>query len=228
MKLSEKTFNILKNFSNINSGIQFKAESSVLRTISPHKNILAKAVVDDVFPVDFCIYDLGEFLAVVNLHKEDCALAFDNKNAIIYGLSGRSKIKYRGCEPNMIVIPPEKELVLPQPEINITLSDTDFRWISKISNILGSPNISIVSDGNMVSIDTVDVSNDSSHTESLELMYGNGDTYTMMFKTENILKMLPGNYKVDISSKGIGLFTNTDIELEYFITTEIGSVYTSN
>ena len=56
MKLSEKTLNLLKNFSTINQSILFKQGSS-LRTISVMKNILAEAVIDEEIPQDFGIYD---------------------------------------------------------------------------------------------------------------------------------------------------------------------------
>ena len=49
MKLSDKTVNILKNFSSINQSILFK-EGNKLRTISVMKNILAEAEIDEDIP----------------------------------------------------------------------------------------------------------------------------------------------------------------------------------
>ena len=64
MKLSEKTFNLLKNFSSINQSILFK-EGKSLRTMSVMKNILAE--VEEDFTKDFAIYDLVQFLNNVSL-----------------------------------------------------------------------------------------------------------------------------------------------------------------
>ena len=61
MKLSEKTLNILKNFSSINQSILVK-QGNQLRTISVAKNILAEAEIKEDFPRDFAIYDLNQFL----------------------------------------------------------------------------------------------------------------------------------------------------------------------
>jgi hypothetical protein len=47
----------------------------------------------------------------------------------------------------------------------------------------------------------------------------------MVFKTENITKVLAGGYDVKISSKGISHFTNKKIPLQYWITTEAGSKF---
>jgi len=49
MKLSEKTLNILKNFSSINQSILVK-QGNQLRTISVAKNILAEAEIKEDFP----------------------------------------------------------------------------------------------------------------------------------------------------------------------------------
>ena len=225
MKLSSETIGVLKNFGNINSGI-FLKKGKTVKTVSSHKNILAQATIPDEIPADFGIYDLNEFLSVVSLHKDDLNLEFDSKNVVISGLKGRSKIKYRSCDATMVVSPPDKALALNDPEIQFDLSAEDFRWILDAANVLGSPQISVESDGTKVTLNTLDVSNDSAHTESLELdVEGSGNKYRMVFKTENISKILSGSYEVKISSKGISHFKNKKTALEYWITTEVGSTF---
>ncbi len=225
MKLSDNTLSVLKNFGAINSGIYLR-QGKTVKTVSTHKNILAQATIPDEIPNDFGIYDLNEFLSVVSLHKNDLELEFDSKNVIISGLKGRSKIKYRACDPEMISTPPEKGLQMPEPEISFDISAEDFRWILDAANVLGSPQIAVQSDGEVVTINTIDVQNDSAHTESLQLeTNGNGNKYKMIFKTENISKILSGSYEVKISSKGISYFKNKKFPLEYWITTEIGSTF---
>ena len=66
MKLSGETVDVLKNFSNINQNILIK-EGTQLRTMSTMKNILAEAPIKEVFPREFGIYDLTEFLGVLTL-----------------------------------------------------------------------------------------------------------------------------------------------------------------
>lgn len=225
MKLSDNTLSVLKNFGAINSGI-FLRQGKTVKTVSTHKNILAQATIQDEIPNDFGIYDLNEFLSVVSLHKNDLELEFDSKDVIISGLKGRSKIKYRACDPEMISTPPEKGLQMPEPEISFDISAEDFRWILDAANVLGSPQISVQSDGEVVTINTIDVQNDSAHTESLQLeTNGTGNKYKMIFKTENISKILSGSYEVKISSKGISHFKNKKVPLEYWITTEVGSTF---
>ena len=223
MKLSNDTINLLKNFASINQGIYFK-QGKTIKTVSPQKNIMAEVTVDEDFPVDFGVYDLNNFLSVISLHKDDPTLNFEDKNILISGLKGRSKIKYRFCEPSMIVVPPEKNIVMPDPEIKFTLNAEDFDWVLRAAAVLSSPHIAIESDGQKVFVSTLDLQNDSAHTDSIEIAEGNGDKYRMIFKTEN-LKMISGTYEVSLSSKGISHFKNKNKNLQYWITTEAGSKF---
>lgn len=224
MKLSDNTLTILKNFGNINSGIYLKKGKTV-RTVSQQKNILALATIPDEIPSDFGIYDLNEFLSVVSLHKDDLELQFDAMNVIISGLKGRSKIKYRFCEPTMVQTVPDKELSI-EPDIAFDMSAEDFRWVLDAANVLGSPHIAVESDGTVVRIVTLDLANDASHTDSLDLdTKGNGNKYRMILKTENMQKILSGSYEVKITSKGISHFKNKKFPVEYWVTTEVGSTF---
>jgi hypothetical protein len=117
MKLSNDTLSVLKNFGTINQGLFFK-QGKILKTVSSHKNILAEVTIKEDIPAEFGVYDLNNFLSVVSLHKDDPSFEFDEKHVVICGNKGRSKIKYRFCEPTMIVTPPEKAIAMPDPEIS--------------------------------------------------------------------------------------------------------------
>ena len=224
MKLSNETISVLKNFGAINQGILFKP-GKTLKTVSSHKNILAQVDIKEDIPAEFGIYDLNNFLSVISLHKDDPSFEFDDKQVTIVGNKGRSKIKYRFTPANMIVTPPEKSLSMPESEIKFELSSEDFDWVMRAAGVLSSPQIAIESDGKKVTIVTLDLQNDSAHTDALEVAEGNGNKYKMVFKTENITKIMSGSYEVSISSKGISHFKNKNLPLQYWITTEQGSKF---
>ena len=160
------------------------------------------------------------------MFKEGAELEFDSKDVIIKGMGGRSKTRYRTTDPSMIVVAPDKRPNLPTVEVEFTLTEDDFNWILRCSNVLGSPNIGIESNGDVVSLTTFDVSDNSVHTNSvvLENVNANGQSYKLIFKSEN-LKMLPGTYNVEISSKGIAKFVGESNGLVYYVTLETSSVY---
>ena len=223
MKLSNETLSILKNFGAINQGIFFK-KGKTLKTVSSHKNILVQANINEEVPADFGVYDLNNFLSVISL-SSDPTFEFEDKNVVIVGNKGRSKTKYRFCEPTLIVTPPEKELSMPDPDITIELSLDDFADVMRTAAVLSSPQIAVESDGSKVNLATLDTANDSAHTNTLEMGSGDGKVYKMIFKTENLSKILSGSYTVNISSKGIAHFKNKNVDLQYWITTEQGSKF---
>lgn len=216
MKLSNETLTVLKNFSGINQGIQFK-KGSKLTTVSSGKTVLAQANLKDVFPQDFCVYDLNQFLSVNSLFKDSAELNFDDSNVIFK--SGRSKISYRMTAKEMIVTPPEKEITLPSVDCEFKLTQEDYEWVMKTASVLSSPHIGVQSDGDSVEVITFDANDNSAHTNSIQVGEGNGKKYKIVFKTENI-KLIPGTYDVKISFKGIGHFQNTTNDIQYWIAFE--------
>lgn len=224
MKLSNETLAVLKNFGNINQGILFK-QGKTLKTVSSHRNILAEVSITEEIPTEFGVYDLNNFLSVVSLHKDEPTFDFDSHHVVIQGNKGRSKIKYRFCDPNMIVTAPDKAINMPEAEIKFTLTSEDFDWVLRAASVLSSPQVAVDSDGKNINIVTLDLQNDSAHTDSLEIADGNGDKYRMIFKTENLTKLMPGSYEVKISSAGIAHFKHSKIDLQYWVTTETGSKF---
>jgi len=215
MKLSNETLTVLKNFSSINQGIQFK-QGTKLTTVSAGKTVLAQANLKDEFPQDFCVYDLNQLLSVHSLHK-DSDLSFDDSNVIFK--SGRSSTKYRKTAKEMIVTPPEKEITLPSVDVSFTLSEEDYNNIMKVASVLSSPHIAVESDGDAVQLVAFDALDNSAHTNSIQVGEGNGKKFKIVFKTENI-KLIPGSYGVEISFKGIAHFKNTKDDIQYWIAFE--------
>ena len=223
MKLSKHTLNMLKNFSDINMSIEIK-KGNLLRTVSVQKNILAQAELEDEFPKDFAIYELNRFLGAVSLF-DDPELEFNAKSVNI-GITKHSA-DYVYCDPSMIVTPPENNITFPDPEVKFTLTQDSLSQIMRASNVLGTPEIAIEGGphpNDSIRIKALDVNNDSTDTFQVVLDENSGHTFRFVFKTEN-MKMIPGNYDVEISSKGISHFTLQGQKLEYWIATEASSKY---
>ena len=223
MKLSKHTLSMLKNFSDINMSIEIK-EGNILRTVSVQKNILAQAELEDSFPQDFAIYELNRFLGAVSLF-DDPEFRFNGKSANIG--TTRHSVDYVYCDPSMIVTPPENNITFPEPEVKFTLSQDALSQIMKASNVLGTPEISIEGGphpNDSIRVKALDVNNDSTDTFKVVLDEKSGHTFRFVFKTEN-MKMIPGNYDVEISSKGISHFTLQGQNLQYWIATESTSSF---
>ena len=221
MKLSEPTINILKNFATINAGMQFK-EGSVIRTISKGQNVLGKATVTENFEKDFVIYDLNRFLSLCSsLTDPEIVINTDANNLTVK--SGTSKTIYGLADGSMIVAPPAKELKIENAEVNFRLTKEDMNQVLKMSGILGLPNVAVIGDGSEICISALDVKNADTDIFSIKVGKTTAN-FKLIFNTEN-LKMVPGNYDVAISSKGISHFKHATDPIEYWIATEAGSKY---
>ena len=222
MKISNKTLDILKNFSEINQSILIK-KGRKLKTVSALKNILAHADVEEDFPQDFAIYQLNEFIGVLSTMSNP-NLTFHDKYVMLSQENGACT-KYFYAEPS-VVISPEKDIVMPSEEINFTLLEKQYNDLLKMSSILQLNDILVKgcpkSNGQYLAV--TNKKNDTSNDYSVKVGEGVTEPYKMYFKTEN-LKMVAGDYNVNISSKGISHFENMTIKLDYWIALEPDSKY---
>ena len=218
MKLSNETVNVLKNFSTINQGLEFK-QVKTIKTVSSSKALMAEATLTDDFPETFCIYDLNQFLSVNSLFKDKPELVFDDANVVF--TSGRNKVKYRKTAKSMIVSAPDKTITLPSIDVSFTLKAEDYHWIMDTAKVLSSPHIAIQSDGDAVEIVTFDAVNDSAHVNSMQIegLDGGRKKYRIVFNTENF-KMIPGSYEVNVSFGVISHYKNTKDNIQYWMASE--------
>ena len=215
MKLSDKTINLLKNFSDINQSILFK-KGNKLRTISVMKNIMAEAEIQEDFPKDFAIYDLTQFLRGVFLHNQP-ELDFANDGHVVIR-EGKTRSKYFFADPSVIVVPPEKSLTLPTMDVEFELAAEQLEKIRKAVLAFQLPDLSVIGEAGVVKLVVHDKKNDTSN--DFQVLVGETDgEFCFHFKVENI-KVIPGDYKVSISSKLLSKFINTDYDLTYYIALE--------
>jgi hypothetical protein len=220
MKLSDRTINLLKNFSSINQSILFK-EGNSLRTISVMKNILAEANIAEDIPRDFGIYDLNQFLNGLNLHQS-AELDFQNDGYVVIK-EGRSRSKYFFADPNVIVTPPEKSISLPTEDVCFTLDTNQLDKLLKAAAVYQLPDLSAVGEAGVVKIVVRDKKNETSNDFSI-IVGETEDKFSFNFKVENI-KIIPGSYDVVVSKKLLSRFKSTQYDLTYYIALEPDSTF---
>jgi len=217
--LSKKTLDVLKNFSTINSSIVFRKGSTV-RTISNAENILAKFTGEEVFPTDFAIYDLSQFLSGISLFN-DPQLEFTS-NDFVSIRGGRTSAKYYFSDPEITLkSAPEKNVKFPGADIQFNLTGEELLQLQKASAIYGLPDLTFQSEGGLDNIKLIlsDKENDTSNTYDLSVAGTAIDSFALDLKIENI-RLLPGDYTVKVSKHKISEWTNTDLDLIYYIALE--------
>ncbi len=220
MKLSDKTFNLLKNFATINNSILVK-KGNQLRTISVAKNILAEANIEEDFPRDFGIYDLNQFLNGLCLHQ-DPEMDFSEESYLSIR-EGKRRVKYFFADPNVIITPPEKAITLPSEDVSFELRTEQLDKLLKAAAIYQLPDLAVVGGEGVVKILVRDKKNDTSNDFSI--VVGETDKeFSFNFKVENI-KILPGTYDVIVSQKLLSRFTSKNHDLLYYIALEPDSTF---
>lgn len=226
MQLNDTTIQVLKNFAQINSNIVID-QGNTIKTVSEAKNVFATATLKDTFPSRFGIYDLNEFLGVLNL-VDSPTFKPDAGFATISDGSGRSKIKYYFSDPDMLTSP-TRNVIMPPADIEFRLDTETLSRIKSAASALGHSEVAITPSNGVITMTIFDKENATGNTFSIDIpgKYEAGTNFSLVFNINNLKKLIPTNYNVAISSKLISHFTSedSDLPIEYFVALEKTSKY---
>jgi len=219
MKISKPTANILKNFATINNNLLVR-EGRSLKTMSVQKNIVASTSVPEQFPQDFGIYDLQEFLSVVDLFEDP---EFDFNDKFVTIKEGKKKIKYFAASESVLVFP-TKDIVMPSEDVAFTLTAGSLQTVLKAASVLSAEDLTLVGEGGTISIKVHDKKNPTANSFDMDLEVPTEDTFTVNLKI-SYLKMMPDDYEVVLCKKRISRFKAIKSDLTYFIAMETDSSF---
>ena len=224
MKLSDHTIEVLKNFATINQNLVIK-EGSTLTTMSAMKNIVAKADVEESFDKEVAIYDLNEFLASISLFTSPILEFNEGFVTIKEENSPKNSLKYFYSDPS-VVTSPSKTITMPSKEVSFTLNGENLNKLKRAAGVIQAPDLVLEKKDADVFLTVKDKKNDTANTFSIDVdTKTEGSNFKFFYKVEN-LKVMEGNYDVEISSKNISHYTNKSSAVEYWIALEPESPYT--
>lgn len=215
MKLSENTLSVLKNFAAINSGAVLNV-GKVQKTISPEKSIMVEATIEDDIPTQFGIYDLNQFLGNLTTLKNP-ELTFKSDTVTLD--DGELSFDYHACSANLIITPPDKDLVLKNVDVSFSLPNDTLQKLIKVATMNSLPNLSVLGKNGELLLCIHEKANDTSNIGTIKIGEYAGQDFTATFKTEN-LKLLPGDYNVEIQKGAFAKFVSVAGNLKYFVALE--------
>ena len=216
MKLSNETIDVLKNFSSINQNILIK-EGNKVRTMSTMKNILGEADIAESFPKGFGIYDLNEFLGVLTLAK-DPELEFGNESYLTIR-GGLSKVTYFFSDPSILVTPPET-FNAPETDVTFRVTRESLAKVTKASAVMQLPDLVFTGTSQGVTMAVTDLKNTTSNQFEESWEHEGDKAFQFNYKIEN-LKMIPGEYAVDVSTTAlVSHWKNQSKDIDYWIALE--------
>lgn len=218
MLISDQTIEVLKNFSYFNNGLSVGA-GNVLRTVHTQKTVLVEYKSQETFDTPFAIYDLATLLSVLSISGKNPDIEFEEKLMTITGLDGKSKTRYRYCDPEHVISPPNKSLEVKNPDVEFVLPYSAYEAMLQFANTLSLPDVNFVSAGKKIEAVVTDNKNDSSNYNSIYLCDGTGAKFNICFKV-NYFKFIRGDYEVKITKEGIAQFSNKNVPITYWVTVE--------
>lgn len=221
--ISQETLSILKNFSQLNSNLLVRP-GSVINTVTGAKNVMAQATVQEDFPVEFGIWDLNKFLGTLSLFDSPTC-EFGEKSVKISGEGGRA-VTYYYSEPSLLTTI-NKQVQMPETVIHLNLTQSVFADLQRAASVLQLPDLSFTSmQGDSIFAVVRDKKDPTSNDYSVAVGDVLGDTpnFEFNFKIDN-LKLLPGDYDVEICESVVSSFTNTNTDVKYWIALETDSTY---
>ena len=221
MELSNNTLNILRNYSSINQNILINAGSTI-KTINEARNVVATANIEQEFPKDFGIYDLNEFIGVIGL-VDNPTCNFEDDFVIVSNGSGRSKVKYFYAAEETLTAP-TKDVTMPEADVKFKLPNDTLNQLKKAASTLGHKELSIRAKDGVLSLSIQENQNATSNAYSIDMdgEFKQDAVFNFIIDISN-LKLLPGDYDVEISSKLVTQFSMDNIK--YWIALEKSSTY---
>lgn len=226
MKIGQTTRKILKNFSTINTSIQFR-KGDVLTTISPENNIVGRAKLEESFPRDFAVYRLNEFLGVADiLNCADPEFDFHDKFCVITPPENvNRKFNFIYSDPS-VVKSFDKNINIPQNPVEVDIDQQELSSLIRAAGSCDLKDLTIQGKKGNVVLRVHNNKDTSAHDFQITKESASVKTFEATIKVEN-LKMLEGNYQLriaaDTDGSALAHFINKDVPVQYWIGVEDGS-----
>lgn len=218
MQLSDKTVNILKNFSSINPSIKFKA-GNLISTRDVSAQILAIAKVEEEFPQECCVYELPKLLNILPLIK-DPEFDFDEHVLNISSKTSSSKLKYAYCSEDVITVSKYNPIPIPNVSVEFELSEEDLGAMIKAVNILNLPSIAFSGEGGSLYVKSVDAKD--SNSNEFKIKVGEIDKeFLTLFNPEKLKYLYSDDYHVTVSDAAVVKFAGNVVD--YWVASDANS-----
>jgi hypothetical protein len=149
---------------------------------------MAAAQIGEVVEQQAGVYDLSRFLSTLALFDSP-EVVFGTDRFTIKG--GKSELRYTYTSESLIVSPPEKDIVVPDPEVSVDITWQAIDGVLRAAGVLQLPEIAFIGDGSSVTLSAVD-SKTSTADNYNTVVADDLDTepFNMIIKVDN-LKLLP-------------------------------------
>lgn len=187
ISLDKETIQTLDGVNDINQSIKFIGGSELVKVKSTDNTQMIHAPITSVFPRDFHVYDIREFLSAVSIIEEPELDFSDDKSVIIRSQDGKQKLTFiEASEEFVRASYVEKEPPMDEAIAELTVTGAQFSTVMKAANVMKLDFVGFVSDGSKVYLRAFNKNNGSDAvTNAYEVELGDSDVeYTMIYKRD--------------------------------------------
>jgi hypothetical protein len=217
MKISNTTFDVLRNFASINQNIVIP-KGNVITTKNESKTVFAKATIGETFGEEVSIYDLGALLGVFNIFKEPEISVGEKFMDIV---EGNFKQRYYYSEKERLTYPEKQP---PEYDFQLTckLSKDQISTLLKASSILSLTHIKVQTGNGTVKFTAYDpkAGKQSNYFDVDVSVDDVVETETVYTISVELLNIILDDYEFSFvltKNGGCSLIRNQNRSLEYFV-----------
>ena len=231
---TDRDLQILTNFSEICPHIEFR-KGRRQATTETNRSLVAFYDFDTEIKNEFCIYDLPEFLNLIDLFENPKITLNENKLLL---KEDKLKIVYPTSETNTIIKPNYpivdktiKNFNEKDNDIEFDLTADDIREIYRLNRKIKLPDIAIENDEGNIALKLFAKNQYASSTTLTHILnQKTNQSFKLNFRFHRF-KFLISDYKVEIqkfSKSGIVRLSSKEIPLTYEFALEEDSIFDSN
>lgn len=205
VNLSEKTIKALQTLHNLNPTLRINHEETndsqgtVLRSKSVNKTTCCRIDIDEEFPRDVHIYNLGQFVSILNIVKDPVIDLSKDNSLVIKSKDGKQRIRYIEANPAMVESYVAQDPSLSNEDITFTVTEEQFKSVMQACSTLSLEFVGFQADGQdfFIAAFNKNEDGDDNETNNYKIELGKTDLkFNMFYKL--------GTQKIDMLSKEKG------------------------
>jgi hypothetical protein len=219
MKLSEKTIAVLQGFSAINSGLWLMPGKHQETVDQLEDGMAAFADLEEDFPCEFGIINLGVFLANLSNFSEP-SIEFDDGH--IYITDGEYEMLWHGVSHTLIKRPQDKKIKF-NSRLDFELPQSALEKARKFASVNKHPHITFLGNKNGLFVEVTDKKAkkyDPKNPITHRVTDYRGDDFEMIFNARYFNGLVGAKYNVSLNLDNIARFVTTDETVSYYMSVE--------
>lgn len=209
----KKLVDVLKNFQTINNKIIVEP-GDVIKVISPALNVFAKTKIPFQIPIEFCLYDLNQFLQILSI---DLSRNVEFRDKYIELIGQYSSIKYHYAEPEVIDASTLKnkslDFKLPSCEASFKISSNILKQTLGHCRLLNQKEVRLSYKDDVLAIKSYSQYTGNVNEFSHTLEMGNKSTTEFqIILSVDVLDLYKSDYICNVSKSKFIEFIGTDVE----------------